>query len=67
MNGDGSAGVDTRVEFGVRFPYLRGFAIAAMIIGSLAVVLGVLLVAFQFRPGRARPAEPQADAGEPTV
>lgn len=52
MNGDGSTGVDARVEFGVRFPYLRGFAIAALIIGSLAIAVGVMLVAFQFRPGR---------------
>ena len=60
MNGDGSAGVDVKSEFGVRFPYLRGFAVAAMVIGSLAVLLGVGLVAFQFRPGRAR-GEPEPD------
>lgn len=61
MNGDGSPGVDVRAEFGVRFPYLRGFAIAAMVIGSLAVILGLGLVAFQLRPGRRRlaPSEPE--------
>jgi hypothetical protein len=67
MNGDGSAGVDVRAEFGVRFPYLRGFAIAAMIIGSLAILLGLLLVALQFRAGRDRSVSPEGDAGAPAV
>jgi hypothetical protein len=51
----------------VRFPYLRGFAIAAMIIGSLAILLGLLLVALQFRAGRDRSASPEGDAGAPAV
>ena len=64
MNGDGSAGVEARVEFGVRFPFLRGFAIAGMVIGSLATVSGIALVAFQFRPGRNRGVQPERAAGD---
>jgi hypothetical protein len=52
MNADGSAGVDVEARFGARFPFLRGFAIAGMAIGGTIIVLGLLLLAFQFRPGR---------------
>lgn len=54
INADGSAGVDVDVRFGARFPYLRGFAIAGMVIGSTVILLGVLWLAFLFRPGRNR-------------
>jgi len=58
MNSDGSPGVDVDVRFGVRFPYLRGFAIAGMIIGGALIVIGVLWLVFLYRPGRNRqPAE----------
>ncbi len=60
MNADGSPGVDVDVRFGVRFPYLRGFAIAGMIIGGALLLLGIALLAIQFRPGRNRkPPEPE--------
>ncbi|MGE0599644.1 MAG: hypothetical protein AB7J35_05610 [Dehalococcoidia bacterium] len=58
MNADGSAGVDVDVRFGARFPYLRGFAIAGMIIGGTIVVIGLLWLLFLFRPGRNRGAQP---------
>ena len=56
MNADGSPGVDVEARFGARFPYLRGFAIAGMVIGGTVLVLGLLLLAFQFRPGRGKQA-----------
>lgn len=67
MNADGSAGVDVEVDFGARFPYLRGFAIAGMIIGGSVLPLGIILIAFQFRPGRNSgdaPAEPAPEPAE---
>jgi hypothetical protein len=57
MNADGSANVDVDVDFGVRFPYLRGFAIAGMIIGSVFVALAIVILAILFRPGRTRSPE----------
>ena len=54
MNADGSPGVDVDVRFGARFPYLKGFAIAAMVIGGTVIVLGILWLAFLYRPGRNR-------------
>ncbi len=72
MNADGTAGVDVDVRFGARFPYLRGFAIAGMVIGGTLIVLGILWLAFLFRPGRNRratdpepPRESGSGAGEP--
>jgi hypothetical protein len=54
MNADGSTNVDVDVRFGVRFPYLRGFAIAGMIIGSAFLLIGVAILVILFRPGRNR-------------
>lgn len=59
MNADGSAGVDVNVEFGARFPYLRAFAIAGMVIGGTFIALGILWLVFLFRPGRNRNAAPE--------
>jgi hypothetical protein len=58
-NADGSTGLDADVKFGVRFPYLRGFAIAAMVIGALFLALGIALIAWQVRR-RGRPPEEDA-------
>jgi hypothetical protein len=55
MNADGSPGVDVNVSFGVRFPYLRGFAIAGMLIGAILLVAGLTLLFFQLRPRRKAP------------
>ncbi len=55
MNADGSAGVDVHVSFAVRFPYLRGFAIAGMVIGAVLLVVGVLLIVVQARGMRRKP------------
>ncbi len=55
MNADGSAGVDVQTSFAVRFPYLRGFAIAGMVIGAFLLVIGVLLIVFQARGLRRKP------------
>jgi hypothetical protein len=52
MNADGSANVEVDVRFGARFAYLRGWAIAGMIIGGAILLIGVLILAIQFRPGR---------------
>lgn len=54
MNADGSAGVDVEVDIGVRFPFLRGFAIAGMVIGAAFLLVGVAILAILFRPGRNR-------------
>lgn len=59
MNADGSAGVDLEVTFGVRFPYLRGFAVAAMIFGALLLIIGALLLVTRLRP-RKKPFSPPA-------
>ncbi|MGE3073140.1 MAG: hypothetical protein AB7N24_03530 [Dehalococcoidia bacterium] len=64
MNADGSAGVDVDVRFGARFPYLRGFAIAGMVIGGTIIAIGLLWLLFLFRPGRSR-GTPAADVHEP--
>lgn len=62
MNADGSAGVDVEASFAVRFPYLRGFAIAGMVIGAVLLVVGILLVVFQVRGMRRQaPAEPATE------
>ncbi|MBK9341725.1 MAG: hypothetical protein IPN07_01485 [Dehalococcoidia bacterium] len=63
MNADGRPGVDVDVRFGVRFPYLRGFAIAGMVIGVVLILAGVLWLAFLYRPGRRR--EPDAGVAMP--
>ncbi|WP_343392938.1 hypothetical protein [Candidatus Amarobacter glycogenicus] len=60
MNADGQPGVDVDVRFGVRFPYLRGFAIAGMVIGVVLILAGVLWLAFLYRPGRRREPDPGA-------
>lgn len=52
MHADGSPGLDLQVEFGVKFPNLRGFAVAAMVVGSVCLALGLLLAVFQFRARR---------------
>lgn len=54
MAADGSEGVDATVTLATRFPYLRGYAIAAIVVGGVLVVLGVLLVAIPILIGRRR-------------
>ncbi len=56
MNAEGSAGLDVQVHFGVKFPYLRGFAIAGMVIGLVLLASGALLLLAQLRPRRKLPA-----------
>ena len=65
MNADGSAGVDVEANFGIRFPYLRGFAIAGMVIGGLFLLFGILLLVINLRPRR-KPPEPEPEP-EPTA
>jgi hypothetical protein len=63
LNADGSAGVDVQASFAVKFPYLRGFAIAFVAIGGALLIIGVLLIVFQARGMRRnRTAEPPAPA-----
>lgn len=64
MNADGSANIDVEVDIGVRFPYLRGFAIAGIIIGAFFLLLGVAILAILFRPGRNKPRPPQEPEAE---
>ncbi len=52
MNADASQGVAVRAELAVRFPYVRGFGIAFMVIGALVFVAGVLMVALPLRSRR---------------
>ncbi|MEO8540715.1 MAG: hypothetical protein ABI577_13330 [bacterium] len=65
MNADGSAGVDVRADFGVRFPYLRGFAIAGMVIGAVLLMLGILLLFFQLKPRKRPPSLAENVVPEP--
>ena len=64
LNADGSPGVDVKASFAVRFPYLRGFAIAGMVIGVVLLVVGILLIIFQARRRRAPAPPPPAPAAE---
>ncbi|HNM77434.1 MAG TPA: hypothetical protein PKI89_03660 [Tepidiformaceae bacterium] len=65
MNADGSEGVEVDARFAVRFPYLRGFAIVAMVFGGVLLVTGLLLVVFQARRKRPPAATPETPAPEP--
>ncbi len=49
MNADGSQGVAVRAELAVKFPYVCGFGIAFMVIGTLVFVLGIFLVVLPLR------------------
>ncbi len=71
LNADGSAGVDVDARFAVRFPWVRGFAIAGMVVGGVLLLIGVLLVVLAARrkrppapPPAALPVEP-ASGSEP--
>ena len=54
MAADGSEGVDATVTLATRFPYLRGYAIAAIVVGGVLLLVGVLLVAVPGLIGRRR-------------
>lgn len=58
MNADGSPSVDVRVSFAVKFPYLRAFSIAGMVIGAFFLLMGILLILFQVRRRSTAPPEP---------
>lgn len=64
MNADGSPGVDVEASFGARFPYLRQFAIVAMVLGAFLLLLGVLLIVFQARRKPAAGSMPPMPAGD---
>jgi hypothetical protein len=68
MNSDGSPRVDVDVRFGARFPYLRGFAIAGMAIGSAILLLGLVILVVLFRPRRRKKQDSEpADEGPGAV
>lgn len=54
MAADGSEGVDATVTLATRFPYLRGYAIAAIVAGGVLLIAGVLLVVIPILIGRRR-------------
>jgi hypothetical protein len=51
MNADGSRGVEADAKFGVDVPLLPGLALAVLIVGGIAIVAGIAVVAR--RPDRA--------------
>lgn len=52
MNADASRGVAVRADLAVKLPYVRGFGIAFMVIGTLVFVAGVLMVVLPLRSRR---------------
>jgi hypothetical protein len=64
MNVDGSPGVDSQAQFGIKVEGLRGIGIGAMIFGILLALVGVVLLIWGIRtPGR--PAQPAPATGYP--
>lgn len=53
---DGSAGVDAVLEFGTKFRYQRGFAMAGIAFGVFFIVVGLLLAFAALRRREAPPA-----------
>ena len=49
LQADGQPGLQVQLEFGTKFRYQRGFAIAGMAIGGLILLVGLLLVALALR------------------
>ncbi|WP_322817950.1 hypothetical protein [Tepidiforma sp.] len=49
LRADGQPGLQVQIEFGTKFRYQRGFAIAGIAIGGLIVLVGLLLVALALR------------------
>jgi hypothetical protein len=61
LRADGQPGLDVELEFGTKFRYQRGFAIAGMVIGGFIVLIGLLLVIAALRRRRT-PASPTPSA-----
>jgi hypothetical protein len=58
MNEDGSINVDVDVAVGVKIPWLFGVGLGMVIGGTVALILGILMVIFALR-GRRRPQQPE--------
>jgi len=54
MNDDGSAGIDLSVVFGVKVPPLFGVAVGFIVSGTVALIVGIIMVFFAVR-GRRTP------------
>jgi hypothetical protein len=64
MNDDGSAGVDSQVQFGIKIGGLRGIGIGAIIFGIILAIAGLVLLIWGIRtPGR--PAQPAVATAYP--
>jgi len=60
MNADAMAGLEAEGSFGVRDPFVRPFGIALVVVGALALVVGVVLLVLGALAKRDPPAGPWA-------
>lgn len=72
MNADGSPNVDVQLSVGVKYPHVRAFAVVTMVLGAVALGVGLLLLFFQLRPRRKQAptvgaAESQTSGSSPSV
>jgi hypothetical protein len=61
MNADGARGVSADVEVGGRLDFVVGIAVALLVVGLVALLLGVLMIVLAVRPASA--AQPAARLG----
>ncbi|GIW13971.1 MAG: hypothetical protein KatS3mg062_1410 [Tepidiforma sp.] len=58
LRSDGQPGIDVTLEFGTKFRYQRGFAIAGIAIGAILILVGLLVAVLGIRRRRPSPPAP---------